>query len=144
MHSKTTNLLLIAALIGTIALVVAPAASAQTTPTLSIEGLKSPDGAIKPEIGQDQLSFNIAYPPPNAAVPAVGAVASTAVVTVTPTCTNPNVFVQGTQTVLIPVNPSQNAGGTKYTGPASFSVTVNRLAPGLQLLQCTMRSEERR
>jgi hypothetical protein len=142
MH-KTTNFLLMAAMVGTIALVVLPAAEAQTQPTIAFDSFKSPDAQIKPEIGSGQVTFKVTYTLANPALIPSGVASSTAVVTLTPHCDNPNVFIQGSQTILIPVSPASGQAGTGvYTSPqASFSVTLNRLAPGLQLLQCNMKAK---
>jgi len=115
-----------------------PSATAQTTPApvLAIENLKGPSTAIKPEVSTGSLTFTLRYTIQNQIQPAVGVVATTAVVTITTTCSNPNVFVQGPNTALITVDPKSTT--PSYTANVAFSITVNRQAPGLQLLQCTV------
>lgn len=137
MQRNLKSTILVALALATVLMALTPVALAQAPPpTLAIEALKAPAPGIKPEIGSGTLSFTLRYTIQNAAQPAIGVAASTAVVTVTPSCTNPNVFVQGPSAVMITVDPK--ATSPTYTKDVSYSVTVNRQAPGLQLLQCTV------
>ena len=135
METNHKSTLMVLAALALILLVFSPAATAQgPAPTLSIETLKPPTSVIKPEIGTGALTFKVKYAIQSQAQTPIGAVASNAVVTLTPTCENPNVLIQGPTTYILTIAP----GTTTSSADVSFAVTIGRQAPGLAFLKCSV------
>jgi len=134
MPSKT-NAFFLVALLALVMLTLAPPATAQTKPTITLTGLSFPD-TIPPEIGVQQLKFKVRYQMPNQAQPGLGTVASTVVIALTASCSNPEVHLNGptATTVTIVAGPTQTFDSPEVI----YQVSASRKAPGLQLIDCTV------
>ena len=139
MQQTLKSTLMIAAALAMLLTVLPLNVTAQSVPppTVAIENLKPPLGAIKPETTAGQMTFTLRYTT-NQATPPVGAVAPSAVIHLTPSCENPNVKLLGPNTVLITVTPGATSSFPK---DVTYQVSATRQAPGLQLITCTMKAQ---
>jgi hypothetical protein len=134
---KTPPIALVVGLFAAVLVVTAPVATAQNVPppNVSYENFVPPgsDDQIKPETGSVQIKFKIKYSMQSPAQSGVVAVASTAVVKVTPSCDDPDVTVLGPGSVLISIAAGQT---TSLSSDLIYTATATRNAPGLQLINC--------
>lgn len=131
MTNKKTQILAVTAVFVAVAMLVPSVSAASLVAEIS----GTPPTEIAPESGIGTLRIAYVYDLQNQLASGASLQKSSVGIGFTHTCTNSNVFISGPAVKLLEITP----GGTsaQFTGDASFQVTANRQAPGLQLVSCT-------
>lgn len=134
--NKSRSTILVGIALASVAMMLMPAAQAQTIPNSQFSNIKigQPVAAIKPAIESPTFTTTFTYNLVSPAQSANTGVTPTVTVHLVPQCAS-GVLVTGPTTTIV----TMSAGQTASPGSATFQITIPRTAPGLAPIACTMK-----